>query len=171
MVSRTHTVAFNGIDVLDIDCQVQVSSGVVAFNIVGLADKAVAESRERVRAALAAMGLALPPRRITVNLAPADVLKEGSHFDLPIAVAVLMAMDVMPNDAFDSHTILGGSRWMAPLPGWPGCCRLPSARMPPGAVSCAPPNRVARRHGPVILTCWPRRRCCRWSTMSKARRC
>lgn len=84
-----------------------MSSGVVAFNIVGLADKAVAESRERVRAALAAMGLALPPRRITVNLAPADVLKEGSHFDLPIAVAVLMAMDVMPNDAFESHTILG----------------------------------------------------------------
>ena len=84
-----------------------MSSGVVAFNIVGLADKAVAESRERVRAALAAMGMALPPRRITVNLAPADVLKEGSHFDLPIAVAVLMAMDVMPNDAFESHTILG----------------------------------------------------------------
>ena len=107
MVSRVHTVAFNGIDVLDIDCQVQLSSGMVAFNVVGLPDKAVAESRERVRAALAAMGLALPPRRITVNLAPADVLKEGSHFDLPIAVAVLMAMDVLPNDAFDGHTILG----------------------------------------------------------------
>jgi len=88
MVSRVHTVAFNGIDVLDIDCQVQLSSGMVAFNIVGLPDKAVAESRERVRAALAAMGLALPPRRIIVNLAPADVLKEGSHFDLPIAVTV-----------------------------------------------------------------------------------
>jgi magnesium chelatase family protein len=107
MVSRVHTVAFNGIDVLDIDCQVQLSSGMVAFNVVGLPDKAVAESRERVRAALAAMGLALPPRRITVNLAPADVLKEGSHFDLPIAVALLMAMDVLPNDAFDRHTILG----------------------------------------------------------------
>jgi magnesium chelatase family protein len=107
MVSRVHTVAFNGIDVRDIDCQVQLSSGMVAFNVVGLPDKAVAESRERVRAALAAMGLALPPRRITVNLAPADVLKEGSHFDLPIAVALLMAMDVLPNDAFDRHTILG----------------------------------------------------------------
>ena len=79
MVSRVHTVAFSGIDVLDIDCQVQVSSGMVAFSIVGLPDKAVAESRERVRAALVAMGLALPPRRITVNLAPADVLKEGSR--------------------------------------------------------------------------------------------
>lgn len=107
MVSRVHTVAFNGIDVLDIDCQVQLSSGMVAFNVVGLPDKAVAESRERVRAALAAMGLALPPKRIAVNLAPADVLKEGAHFDLPIAVALLMAMDVLPVDAFDGHTILG----------------------------------------------------------------
>jgi len=71
MVSRVHTVAFNGVDVLDIDCQVQLSSGMVAFNVVGLPDKAVAESRERVRAALAAMGLALPPKRIAVNLAPA----------------------------------------------------------------------------------------------------
>lgn len=107
MVSRVHTVAFHGIDVLDIDCQVQISSGVVAFNLVGLPDKAVAESRERIRAALAAMGLALPARRITVNLAPADVQKEGSHFDLPIAVALLMAMEVIPDDAFDGHTVLG----------------------------------------------------------------
>ena len=107
MVSRVHTVAFNGVDVLDIDCQVQLSSGMVAFNVVGLPDKAVAESRERVRAALAAMGLALPPKRIAVNLAPADVLKEGAHFDLPIAVALLMAMDVIPADAFENHTILG----------------------------------------------------------------
>lgn len=107
MVSRVHTVAFSGIDVRDIDCQVQLSSGMVAFNVVGLPDKAVAESRERVRAALAAMGLALPPRRITVNLAPADVLKEGAHFDLPIAVALLTAMEVLPPDAFDGHTILG----------------------------------------------------------------
>lgn len=82
MVSRVHTVAFNGIDVLDIDCQVQLSSGMVAFNIVGLPDKAVAESRERVRAALAAMGLAPPPRRITVNLAPADVLAPASLLSL-----------------------------------------------------------------------------------------
>ncbi len=107
MVSRVHTVAFNGIDVLDVECQVQISSGVVAFNVVGLPDKAVAESRERIRGALAAMGLALPPRRITVNLAPADVLKEGSHFDLPIAAALLMAMEVLPDDAFDRHTVLG----------------------------------------------------------------
>jgi magnesium chelatase family protein len=107
MVSRVHTVTFDGIDVRDIDCQVQLSSGIVAFNVVGLPDKAVAESRERVRAALAAMGLALPPKRITVNLAPADLLKEGSHFDLPTAVALLTAMEVVPADAFDGYTVLG----------------------------------------------------------------
>ena len=75
--------------------------------MVGLPDKAVGESRERVRAALGALGLALPPKRITVNLAPADLLKEGSHFDLPIALGLLMAMDVLPNDALDGYTVLG----------------------------------------------------------------
>lgn len=78
MVSRVHTVALNGVDVLNIDFQVQLPSGMVAFNVVGLPDKAVAESRERVRAALAVMGLALPSKRIAVNLAPADVLAPAS---------------------------------------------------------------------------------------------
>jgi magnesium chelatase family protein len=81
LVARVNTVAFQGIDVLDIDVQVQVSGGAVAFMVVGLPDKAVGESRERVRSALHALGLSLPPKRITVNLAPADVQKEGSHFD------------------------------------------------------------------------------------------
>ena len=70
-----------------------MSPGVVAFNIVGLPDKAVGESRERVRAALHAMGLSLPAKRITINFAPAYVLKEGSRFDLPIALGLLAAMD------------------------------------------------------------------------------
>ncbi|HBT43739.1 MAG TPA: AAA family ATPase, partial [Rhodospirillaceae bacterium] len=82
MVARIATAAFQGIDVLDVDVQVQMTGGLPAFSVVGLPDKAVAESRERVRAALHAMGLALPPKRITVNLAPADLAKEGSHFDL-----------------------------------------------------------------------------------------
>lgn len=107
MVSRIHTVAFQGIDVLDVDVQVQMSSGMPAFTIVGLPDKAVAESRERVRAALSSIGLALPPKRITVNLAPADVQKEGSHYDLPIALGLLQAMDVLPEDAAAGHTVLG----------------------------------------------------------------
>ena len=107
MTSRVSTVAFSGIDVLDIDVQVQISGGLVAFMVVGLPDKAVGESRERVRAALNALGLALPPKRITVNLAPADVLKEGSHFDLPIAVALLVAMGVIPADAVADFVVLG----------------------------------------------------------------
>jgi len=107
MVARIHTVAFQGIEVLPIEAQVQMSSGLPAFIVVGLPDKAVAESRERVRAALTAIGLGLPPKRIVVNLAPADVLKEGSHFDLAIAVGLLVAMGVLPADEIDGYTVLG----------------------------------------------------------------
>ena len=107
MVARANTVAFQGIEVLDVDVQVQTAAGLPAFTIVGLPDKAVAESRERVRAALVAIGLALPPKRITVNLAPADVLKEGSHFDLPIALGLLVAMGVLPGDEIEGYTALG----------------------------------------------------------------
>ena len=107
MVARINTVAFQGIDVLNIDVQVQMSAGLPAFTLVGLPDKVVAESRERVRAALGALGLALPPKRITVNLAPADVLKEGSHFDLPIALGLLVSMDVLPADELASYSALG----------------------------------------------------------------
>jgi magnesium chelatase family protein len=107
MLARTNTVAFHGVDVLPIDVQAQVANGLPAFALVGLPDKAVAESRQRVRAALNALGLALPARRITVNLAPADVAKEGSHFDLPIAMALLVAMGILPADAVAEFTALG----------------------------------------------------------------
>ncbi len=107
MVARVNTVAFQGIDVIAVDVQVHLSAGLPAFTIVGLPDKAVAESRERVRSALAAIGLGLPPKRITINLAPADVAKEGSHFDLPIAVGLLAAMDVLPADEVTAYTVLG----------------------------------------------------------------
>ena len=82
MVVRVATVAFEGIEARPVDVQVQIANGSVVFNVVGLGDKAVAESRERVRSALTASGLALPAKRITVNLAPADLPKEGSHYDL-----------------------------------------------------------------------------------------
>ena len=95
MVAHVGTVAFLGIEALAVDVQVQLASGLPAFTVVGLPDKAVAESRERVRGALGAIGLALPPKRITVNLAPADLPKEGSHYDLPIALGLLLAMDVL----------------------------------------------------------------------------
>src|SRR6266851_2036852 len=107
MVAKVRTVAFHGVEVIEVETQVTIASGLPAFTVVGLPDKAVAESRERVRAALGALGLALPPRRITVNLAPADVLKEGSHFDLPIALALLAAMDVLPEDELAGYTALG----------------------------------------------------------------
>ena len=107
MVARISTVAFEGTNVLDIDVQVQMSSGIVCFNLVRLPDKAVAESRERVRAALFSLGLSLPAKRITVNLAPSDVLKEGSHFDLPIALALLAGMGVLPAEEMAHFTALG----------------------------------------------------------------
>ncbi len=107
MVARIRTVAFRGIDVLDIDVEVQIASGMMALTLVGLPDKAVAESRERVRAALHALGLALPPKRMTINLAPADVTKEGSHYDLSIALGLLTAMDILPADQMGNYIALG----------------------------------------------------------------
>lgn len=107
MTTHAPTVAFSGIDCLDIDVQVQVAAGMPAFTIVGLPDKAVGESRERVRAAFSSLGLALPPKRITVNLAPADLLKEGSHFDLPIALGLLAGMGVLPPDEVRGYVSLG----------------------------------------------------------------
>ena len=107
MTAHAPTIAFAGIDCLDIDVQVQISSGFVGFTIVGLPDKAVGESRERVRAAFNSLGLALPPKRITVNLAPADLVKEGSHFDLPIALGLLAAMGVLPADEVAGYVALG----------------------------------------------------------------
>lgn len=107
MVARINTVAFQGIDVLPVDVQVHMASGLPAFAIVGLPNKAVSEAKERVRAALSAIGLALPPKRITVNLSPADTLKEGSHFDLPIALGLLTAMEVLPAEQIDDFVALG----------------------------------------------------------------
>jgi magnesium chelatase family protein len=107
MVTRVTTVAFEGIEARTVDVQVQVTSGNVVFVLVGLPDKAVAESRERVRAALVASGLALPSKRITVNLAPADLPKEGSHYDLPIALGIMAAIGAIPADALDGFTVLG----------------------------------------------------------------
>ena len=106
-LARTRSFAFSGIEAVPVEVQVQISSGLPAFLIVGLPDKAVGEARERVRAALTAMGLSLPPKRILINLAPADLLKEGSHFDLPIALAVLAAMDVLPRDEVAGYAALG----------------------------------------------------------------
>ena len=107
MFARVTTVAFEGIEARGVDVQVQIGPGLPAFTIVGLPDKAVAESRERVRGALNAIGLALPPKRITVNLAPADLPKEGSHYDLPIALGLMAAIGAVAPDAIEGYCVLG----------------------------------------------------------------
>ncbi|MCG3266789.1 YifB family Mg chelatase-like AAA ATPase [Yoonia sp. I 8.24] len=107
MVAQAYTVAFEGIDARLVEVQCAVSPGIPAFSIVGLPDKAVSEARERVRAALTAMAIALPSKRITVNLSPADLPKEGSHFDLPIALALLAALEIIPSDQAAQTVALG----------------------------------------------------------------
>ena len=107
MQARINTVAFQGLDVVDIDLQVQVTSGMPAFTIVGLPDKTIAESKERVRAALSAININVPAKRIIINLAPADLLKEGSHFDLPIALALLCAMGILPQEELSDYVVMG----------------------------------------------------------------
>nr|WP_245228776.1 YifB family Mg chelatase-like AAA ATPase [Pontixanthobacter sp. CEM42] len=94
VVALVRTVAYLGLEARAVEVQCALAPGLPNFNVVGLADKAVAESKERVRAALSSMGLALPPKRITINLSPADLPKEGSHYDLPIALALLAVMGV-----------------------------------------------------------------------------
>ncbi|MEM7268587.1 MAG: YifB family Mg chelatase-like AAA ATPase [Pseudomonadota bacterium] len=107
MSVQAHTVAFQGMDAKAVEVQCSLSAGLPAFSLVGLPDKAVAESKERVRAALNAIGLALPPKRITINLAPADLPKEGAHYDLPIALSLLTALEVIPSDETSRHIAMG----------------------------------------------------------------
>lgn len=107
MVARAYTVAFEGVEARPVEVQCAVSAGLPAFSIVGLPDKAVSEARERVRAALNAMAIALPSKRITINLSPADLPKEGSHFDLPIAMALLAALEILPPDEVEQICALG----------------------------------------------------------------
>jgi len=120
MVASVSTVAYLGLEARAVEVQVQLIPGLPAFNVVGLADKAVAESRERVRGAIASMGLALPPKRIVVNMSPADLPKEGSHFDLPIALALLAAMGVVDAEQLGDFVVvgeLGFDARIAPSPG------------------------------------------------------
>jgi len=150
MVSRVATVAFEGIEARPVDVQVQVASGSVAFVLVGLPDKAVAESRERVRAALTASGLALPAKRIIVNLAPADMPKEGSHFDLPIALAIMAAIGAIPQDALDGYCVLGELALDGSL--------SPVAGVLPAAIAAHGRQRPGRKpHGPGARSIFSRR--------------
>ena len=107
MVARAYTVAFQGVEAREVEVQCAMTPGLPGFSIVGLPDKAVSEARERVRAALTSMSIALPSKRITINLSPADLPKEGSHFDLPIALSMLAALGILPADAVEGTVALG----------------------------------------------------------------
>ncbi|MBB93514.1 MAG: AAA family ATPase [Rhodobacteraceae bacterium] len=120
MVARTYTVAFEGIQARLVEVQCAITAGLPAFAVVGLPDKAVSEARERVRSALTTMSVALPSKRITINLSPADLPKEGPHFDLPIALALLAALDIIPPDTAEQTVSLGElslDGTLVPVPG------------------------------------------------------
>ena len=120
MATLVSTVAYLGLEARGVEVQVSLIAGLPSFTVVGLADKAVGESRERVRGAIAAMGLSLPPKRIVVNLSPADLPKEGTHFDLPIALALLGAMGVVDAETLSEFVVvgeLGLDARIAPSPG------------------------------------------------------
>jgi magnesium chelatase family protein len=125
MVANINTIAFQGVDAVSVEVQVHLAPGQNAFTVVGLPDKSVAESRERVRAALSAVGLALPYDRITINLSPADLPKEGSHYDLPIALGLLVAMGALPQEVVRDYFVMGELGLDGSLIGVPGA--LPSA--------------------------------------------
>ena len=107
MIIRVPSLTFAGIDIVDVDVQVQIEPGIPKFVIVGLADKTIAESKERVRAALSSIGLSFPAKKILINLAPADLVKEGSHFDLAISVGILAAMGAIPPEEVKEYLVLG----------------------------------------------------------------
>ena len=142
MVAHITTVAFQGTEARRVDVQVQVVSGAKQiFNVVGLADKSVSESRDRVRAAFVSLGLHLPGKRITINLAPADLPKEGAHYDLPIALGLLAALGAIPADAISGFVAIGELSLDGTICAVPGA--LPAAVMANGeglGLICPNPN-------------------------------
>ena len=134
MIARAYTVAFEGVEARPVEVQCAVLAGVPGFALVGLPDKAVSEARERVRAALSALAISLPSKRIAVNLSPADLPKEGSHFDLPIALALLAALEILPHDAVAGTTALGELSLDGTL--------IPVIGALPAAMSAAEENRI-----------------------------
>ena len=107
MITKVSSLTFSGISIIDVDVQVKIEPGIPKFTIVGLADKTIAESKERVAAALSSVGLSLPAKKILINLAPADLIKEGSHFDLPIAIGILASLGALPIEEISEYLILG----------------------------------------------------------------
>lgn len=134
MIAQIYSVAFEGIEVVEVKVQVQLATGMPNFTVVGLPDKTVAEAKERIRAAFYSLGLSLPPKRITMHLAPADLAKEGSHFDLALAIGLLAAMEVIPGARMTEYIAMGELGLDARIEGVVGVL--------PAAISAASMNRT-----------------------------
>jgi magnesium chelatase family protein len=139
--------AFQGLEARRIEVQVQMTGGTPAIVVVGLGDKAVSEARERVRAAFASIGLAIPPGRLIVNLAPADMPKEGTHYDLPIALAMMAAIGALPHDALDGVVCFGEVGLDGSLASAPARCRRRWRRTAWARRSCVRKCAVQKPHG------------------------
>lgn len=107
MFAKIRTVSFVGLEVKEIEVQVHITRGIPSFTIVGLANRSVSEAKERVRSAMISAGFSFPQSRITVNLAPADIIKDGSHYDLPIALGILTSIGVIPREKTEDAIIMG----------------------------------------------------------------
>jgi hypothetical protein len=172
MYGQISTLAFVGIEARPVEVQVRITPGQTALVIVGLPDKAVAESRERVRNALHAVGLGMPYRHVTVNLAPADLPKEGSQFDLPIVLAMMVAMEAIAPDAIAGFAAIGELALDGSSEPCRARCPQPSVPTPWGRGSSVRPRAARRPLGPArTSTSSPRRICSRSSTTSKAISC
>ena len=154
MVATVATAAYLGLEARNVEVQVQVAPGVPAFVVVGLPDKAVAESRERVRAAIAAIGLALPPKRITVNLSPADLPKEGSHYDLPIALGLLGAMGIVDAETLSGYVVVGELSLDGRIAASPGVLLAALLASETGRGLVCPPRACNRADRPDPLGAW-----------------
>lgn len=150
MVAHIKTIAFQGVDAVPVDVQVHLAPGQNAFNVVGLPDKSIAESRERVRAALSAIGLALPYDRITINLAPADLPKEGSHYDVPIALGLLVAMGALAQETLRDFIVMGELGLDGACIGVPGALPAAMAALIGGGRH-AKPGEISLAHAGVLF--------------------
>src|SRR5688500_8798205 len=157
MVATVATVAYLGLEARAVEVQAQLSTGLSAFHIVGLPDKAVAESRQRVRAALSSIGLALPPKRITINLSPADLPKEGSHFDLPIALGLLAAIGATDAESLSHYVAVGELALDGRIAGAPGVllAALHASRLGKGLIGPAAQGSEAAWAGEVEVLAAP----------------
>ncbi len=171
MAATVATVAYLGLEARAVEVQVQLTSGLPRFTIVGLPDKAVAESRERVRAALAAIGLALPPKRITVNLSPADLPKEGSHYDLPIALGLLAAIGATDAETLSHYVAVGELSLDGRIAASPGVllAAIHASSLDKGLICPAVAGQRSRA-GRASSTSSPRPTCWRCSPTSRAPR-